>query len=275
MKAFILALTTLVTMSVNADSQVISFLLRELSQNFDTTVQAEIVKTLKDYTTDSQVVSELQRTLSNPFGVSAVRIEAARSLAELGADRNIAQTIIKAHDQSRDITFRAEMLKCLYKHAPQDPRVRTVLLRNLKENHDDRIKMASAFALQETLEDMTTRNEIINLAENSFLTTNTRIALVKTLYHGMNNSEVRRSLERIALNQRDDINVRSAATRIISTQPPGRGYRNVLFDLITNSQSSQLKIRATSGLKFKLTEEDIIWLGLPVDPRTNLSRNPF
>ncbi|MCR9203656.1 MAG: hypothetical protein NXH75_03700, partial [Halobacteriovoraceae bacterium] len=123
MKAFIIALTTLVTMSVNADSQVISFLLRELSQNFDTTVQAEIVKTLKDYTTDSQVVSELQRTLTNPFGISAVRIEAARSLAELGADRNIAQAIIKAHDQSRDIFFRAEMLKCLYKHAPQDPRV--------------------------------------------------------------------------------------------------------------------------------------------------------
>lgn len=275
MKALLIALTTLVTFSVQADSQVISFLLRELSQNFDTSVQTEIIKTLKDYNSDSQVMTELQRTLNNPFGVAAVRIEAARSLSELAGDQSIAQAIIKAHDQSRDISFRAEMIKCLYKFAPVDARVRNVLLRNLKENHDDRIKVASAFALQESLGDIQTRNEVISLAENSFLTSNTRIALVKILYNGMNESEVRRALERIALNQRDDLNVRSAATRIISTQPPGRGYRNVLFDIITNSQSAQLKVRATSGLRFKLTEEDIIWLGLPVDPRTNLPRNPF
>ncbi|CAM9967730.1 unnamed protein product [Chrysoparadoxa australica] len=275
MKAVIVALATIITLSVKADSQVISFLLSELNRSFDTNVKTEIIKTLKDYNTDSQVVSDLKRILDNQFGMAAERIEAARSLAPLASDASLAQSIIRAHDQSRDIQFRADMVKCLYKYAPQDQRVKAVLLRNLRENHDERIKVASAFALQESLTDINTRNEIISLAENSWQNSNVRIALVKTLYHGMNDSEVRRALERIALNQGDDLNVRSAATRIIATQPPGRGYRNVLFDLITNSQSSQLKIRAASGLKFKLTEEDIQWLGLPIDPRTNSPRNPF
>lgn len=275
MKRIVAALTLLLTLSIQADSQVVSFLLREYSRTFDVNVQTEILKTLKDYTSDTQVVSELQRTLDNPFGVAQVRIEAARSLSQEAINSSIAQSIIRAHDQSRDVNFRAEMVKCLYKYAPQDSRVRNVLIQNIRGNHDDRIKMASAFALQESLGDANTRNELISLVESTFLSENTRVALVKALYREFRDSSVRNALERIALNQRDSLAVRSAATRVIATQPPGRGYRNTLFDLITNSNSTELKIRATSGLKFKLTEEDIIWLGLPIDPRTGEARYPF
>ncbi|MCF8059749.1 MAG: hypothetical protein K9K67_10655 [Bacteriovoracaceae bacterium] len=258
-----------------ADTQVISFLLNEINRSYDANVQRELVRTLKTYNQDQSVQQELINQLQNQFNFQQVRVEAARSLSNLTADTFITNAITRAHDQSTDIAFRAEMLKCLYLRAPIDLRVRNVLVQNIKQNHDRRIKEASAFALMNTLDDVGVRQELINLSQNQFLDTFIRIALVKTLYNGIKYPEVRSVIEGIALSNNQDLDLRGAATRVLSTFPKGRQNRSALFNLVANSQYPGLRSRAAAGLKFEMTEDDVRWLSLPVDPRSGLTRDPF
>jgi hypothetical protein len=271
----ILAITLLASPLALADNQTISFLLNNLNRSFDANVQQEILKTLRTYNGDFQVKNTLIGQLDNTLNFQNVRIEAARSLSSLAEQEDVMLALTRAHDRSSDITFRSEILKCLYKRAGLDSRIRNVLIQNLKGNHDYRIKEASAFGLINSLDDSFTRSEILNLAQNQFLGTQTRVALIKTLYHGIQYPEVRSTIEAIARNGSHDISVRSAATRVLSVFPKGRQNRSALFDLLANSQHTELRLRAASGLKFELTEDDIRWLKLPMDPRTGLSRYPF
>ena len=270
-----LVLSFLSSPAVVADNQTISFLLTNLNRSFDANVQQEILKTLRTYNQDQQVKNTLIGQLDNTLNFQNVRIEAARSLSSLAELEEVTLALTRAHDRSSDITFRAEILKCLYKRAGFDGRIRNVLIQNLKGNHDYRIKEASAFGLINSLDDAFTRNELLNLAQNSFLSSQTRIALIKTLYHGIQYPEVRTAIETIARNGSQEVSVRSAATRVLSVFPKGRQNRSALFDLLANSQHAELRLRAASGLKFELTEDDIQWLNLPMDPRTGLARYPF
>ena len=111
--------------------------------------------------------------------------------------------------------------------------------------------------------------------EDPFIKTNVRISLIKTLYRGIQYPEVRSIIEGIALANNQDINVRSAATRVLSTFPKGRQSRSALFNLVANSQYASIRATAAAGLKFEMTEEDVRWLSLPVDPRSGLVRDPF
>ena len=270
-----LAIVILSGPSALADNQTISFLLNNLNRSFDANVQQEILKTLRTYNQDAQVKNTLVGQLDNTMNFQNVRIEAARSLSNLTDSEDVTLALTRAHDRSSDVAFRSEMLKCLYKRAGSDPRIRNVLLQNIKGNHDYRIKEASAFGLITSLGDANTRNEIINLVQNQFVSTQVRIALVKTLYHGIQYPEVRSTIEALARNGSQDINLRSAATRVLSVFPKGRQSRSALFDLLANSQHAELRLRAASGLKFEMTEDDVKWLNLPMDPRTGLSRYPF
>jgi hypothetical protein len=261
--------------SLLADAQVIGFLLGELNRTYDANVQQELVRTLKSYNQDQSVQQELIGQLQNTRNFQNVRVEAARSLSTLTADTSVSNAIIRAHDQSTNIIFRSELLKCLYLRAPSDLRVRNVLIQNIKQNNDYRIKEASAFALMNALDDVGVRQELINLAQNQFIKTNVRISLIKTLYRGIQYPEVRSIIEGIALANNQDINVRGAATRVLSTFPKGRQSRSALFNLVANSQYASIRATAAAGLKFEMTEEDVRWLSLPVDPRSGLVRDPF
>lgn len=258
-----------------ADAQVISTLINELNRSFDANVQKELVRTLKTYNQNSDVRYALLNQLNNTANFHQVRIEAARSLSNLVSDNNVSQAIIRAHDSSQDVVFRSELLKCLYQHAPQNQRVRQVLIRNIQGNHDERIKTASAFALMMSLDDNSTRSELLNLVRNRFLSTNVRTAIIKTLYNGINYSEVRSTIQNIALDANEDINLRGHATRVLSIFPQGRAQRSALFNLLANSQHSNIRAQAARGLKLQMTEEDVRWLSLPTDPRSGLSRDPF
>lgn len=271
---FVAVLFTLCSQAFG-DNQTISFLISSLNRSFDANVQTEILKTLRNYNQDPTVKSTLINELSNSVNFQSVRIEAARSLSSLAEDQNVMLALTRAHDTSNDIFFRSQILKCLYKRAPLDGRIRSVLIQNLRGNHDLRIKEASAFALQASMDDAFTRNEVITLVQNNFLSIQTRTALIKTLYHAIQFPEVRSVIENIARDGSQDISLRSAATRVISVFPKGRQSRSALFDLLANSQHAELRLRAAAGLKFEMTEDDIRWLQLPTDPRSGLSRYPF
>lgn len=258
-----------------ADSQVISTLLNELNRSFDATVQRELVKTLRTYNQDSGVRYALLGQLNNTMNYHNVRIEAARSLSNLVENSEVSQALIRAHDTSQDVVFRAEILKSLYLLAPRDQRVRQVLIRNIQGNHDERIKVASAFALMKTIDDTTVRQELTNLARNRFLSANVRTAILKSLYHGISYPEIRSVVQGIALDSNEDIDLRGSATRILSIFPQGRAQRSALFNILSNSQHASLRAKAASGLKLQMTEEDVRWLSLPTDPRSGLSRDPF
>ncbi len=258
-----------------ADSQVINTLINELGRSFDPNVQTELVRTLKSYNQSSDVRYALLNQLNNGMNFQNVRIEAARSLSNLISFQEVSQALINAHDSSQDAYFRSEMIKTLYLYAPQSQRVRQVLISNLQGNHDERIKIASAFALKKSLDDGNTRQQLLNLVRNRFLSTNVRTELLKSLYNGISYSEVRNAIQNIALDGSEDINLRGAATRIISVAPQSRSQRSALFNLLANSQHASLRAQAASGLKLQMTEEDVRWLGLATDPRTGLGRNPF
>lgn len=258
-----------------ADAQVISTLINELNRSYDANVQRELVRTLKTYNQNSDVRYALLNQLNNSMNYPQVRIEAARSLSNLVSDNTVSQAIIQAHDSSQDVVLRSELLKCLYQHAPQNLRVRQVLIQNIQGNHDERIKTASAFALMMSLDDSNTRSQLLNLVRNRFLNANVRAAIIKTLYNGISYSEIRNTIQNIALDGNEDLNLRGSATRVLSVFPQGRAQRSALFNLLANSQHANIRAQAARGLKLQMTEEDVRWLGLPVDPRSGLSRDPF
>lgn len=274
---FLLSVLIALTFSAQtlADSQVIRTLINELNRSFDTNVQKELVRTLRTYNDNSNVRRALLDQLNNNMNFQEVRIAAARSLSNQVSRNEVSQAIIRAHDTSQDVYFRSEILKCLYLEAPGNQRVREVLIRNIQGNHDERIKVASAFALMNSVDKSSTRRELLNLVTNRFLSSNVRTAIMKTLYNGISYNDVRNTIQNIALDGNEDINLRGSATRVLSISPQSRSQRSALFNILANSQHSSLRAQAASGLKLQMTEEDVRWLMLPVDPRSNLSRNPF
>lgn len=265
----------MLSFSTYADGKVISYLLNELNRGLDQTVKSSIIRTLGEYNNDPLVLETLKRKLSDPYTPTKQRIEAARSLSSRGEESSVSQLIIRAHDQSRNIPFRAEMIRCLYKYAPSNLNVRKVLVDNIKGNNDIMIKEASAFALHSSLEDQRTRDEVIVLSESSYLSIRTRVSLIKTLFHDISRKETEDTLIRIARSLNTPIEIRSAATRVLATKPLTRSNRNLLFNVLSSTNETAIIMRAVKGLSFKITEEDIRWLNLPKDPRSGFPRYFF
>jgi len=234
-----------------------------------------MVKTLGNFDSDSSVNSFLQNTLNDQNEYQVVRVQAAYELSDMTDDLTIRNAIIRAHDRSTDVSFRAAMLKSLYTCAQKDQRLWNVLIGNLQANHDYRIQEASAFALQNGLNNQSIRAALIQTADSPFKAIETRVAAIKALYHGLSTPEVRNKIESIVRNGGNPIEVRSAATRVLSLVTNSRQSRSALFDLVANSSYSELKTRAVAGLKFQMSEEDVAWLQLSTDPRSGLQRSPF
>lgn len=270
-----LLFVTLISSNVFADTNTITFLQNEFYRTSDPLLKREMIKTLGNFDSDSNVASFLQNTLNDLNEYHVVRIQAAYELSNLTDDINIRNAIIRAHDRSSDISFRAAMLKSLYNCAQNDQRLWNVLINNLRANHDYRIQEASAFALQNGLNNQNIRLALMQTADSPFKAKETRVAAIKTLYHGLNNPEVRNKIENILRNANNPIEVRSAATRVLSLVTNSRQSRSALFDLVANSAYTELRTRAVAGLKFQMNEEDVAWLQLSIDPRSGLQRSPF
>jgi hypothetical protein len=274
-KLIIFVLFFVGTISTQADSAVTNFLLTELNRNFDANVQTEIVKTLGSYTAQQNVQNALFNIILEPRYNSRVRAQAAYSVSKMTAEQRVLNTILRAHDRSRDLWLRAKFLEAIYPSVLNNQKVLTVLKNNLIQNHDPLVQQASAFSLGKNIEDAQIKSFLIQRSESPFLNENVRIEIIKSLYTVLRDQPVKATLQRIAMGPQNSPKIRSAATRVLATGPKTRSSRQALFDLLSLSGSIEIRQQAAAGLKFELTEDDVKWMRLVKDPRSGLLRNPF
>ena len=261
--------------SLQADPTTVNFLINEYNRNFDISVKSEILKTLKDFSQQANVQSVLMNTLSNERNFTNLRLQAAYSLSAQTKDSFVLNQILRAHDRSRDLNFRAGLLESIYPAVASNLKVTNVLKNNLLQNHDPTIQQASAFSLGKNIEQPQIKSFLMERSESPFLADNVRIEILKSFYTQLNDPKIKDYLQRVALSPRYSEAMRSAATRILATAPKTRSSRQTLFDLLSRSQFSTIKAQAAAGLRFELSEEDIQWMRLSTDPRSGTSRDPF
>ena len=261
--------------SLQADPTTVNFLINEYNRNFDISVKSEILKTLKDFSQQANVQSVLMNTLSNERNFTNLRLQAAYSLSAQTKDSFVLNQILRAHDRSRDLNFRAGLLESIYPAVASNLKVTNVLKNNLLQNHDPTIQQASAFSLGKNIEQPQIKSFLMERSESPFLADNVRIEILKSFYTQLNDPKIKDYLQRVALSPRYSEAMRSAATRILATAPKTRSSRQTLVDLLSRSQFSTIKAQAAAGLRFELSEEDIQWMRLSTDPRSGTSRDPF
>ena len=275
MKAFFATLAMVASLMAQADSQTINFLFQQYYANGDLQVRQELLKTARDYTADSTARRELMSILSNRNEIRELRQEAARSLSMVATRNDVERALTQAHDMSTDIDLRATILRSLYKAAPSSRKIKNVLINNILQNHDVRIKKASAFALMNSLSSSAERRNIMLALQNRAENVEVRVELLKLLHKSMGTSTVKNQIEAMAMDSNEAIEVRTAAARIMTLFPISRSSRNSLFRLVAQSQHPSIRKAAASGLKFRLNEADIKWLYLDKIPGTERERNPF
>jgi len=274
-KLFICLTFCLSAKLVFADTATVNFLINEYSKSANVELQIEILKTLGSYKGNPQVQATLISVISNPRLSSKLRVQSAFSLSEQTSDRSILSTILRAHDNSRDLWLRAKLLEAIYPSVLEDQKVRSVLMNNLVQNHDPLIQQASAFSLGKNIADPSIKLFLIERSESPFLRDNVRVEILKSFYTQLSDPRIMTTLNNIALSGQEPVSVRSAATRVLATAPKTRSSRQSLFDLLSRSSFESIRKQAAAGLKFELTEEDVNWMRLSVDPRSGLKRDPF
>lgn len=265
----------LASTSVFANSNTTRLLLREVQYSADTPVRVSAVDTLRDFLTDSDVERTLLSVLENIGEDRQVRMAAVKALSTQGDEKKIYDTIVRAHDQSNDTVFRATCLQALYKAAPRNNQVQRGLISNLLNAPSVEIRRASAFGLMASTSDRTAADALTNVALNPRNDVRQRIEAIKSLYAKSTDSRLRGNIQAIAENGADNLEVRVAAVRFMTTFPQGTRARNVLERLIELGGNSSVRSMAAQAIRFNLRENDVRWFHLPVDPRGNISRDPF
>jgi hypothetical protein len=250
-------------------------LINQFYRQGDTLIRSEILKSLRDYNADELVKNTLINILTGLQYESTLRVQAARSLAQRAHEPDVKNAITRVHDQSVDIYLRKGMLETLYKAVPQDANIRNVLLSNLTQNHDYRIKMASSFALMAAAQNENVQSTLIYVIRNSNQSSQVRIESLKSLFSAKASPKVRSLISEVAMGSHYPSEVRVAAIRMIAALPQSRQFSGQLQEILNYSQHNSLRQAAAKCLRFRLDESDIRWLHLPVNPYTRGERDPF
>lgn len=265
----------LLSSSVFADSNTIRLLLREVQYSSDTPVRVSAIDTLRDFTTDGDVERTLLNVLGNVGEERSVRMAAVKALSPKAADRNIYDVIVRAHDQSNDTEFRALCLQAMYLAAPRNNQIQRGLISNLLNAPAVEIRRAAAFGLMASTSDRNASDALANVALNPRNDVRQRIEAIKSLYSKSTDSRLRTSVQGIAENAADNLDVRVAAIRFMTTYPQGTRARNVLERLIEIGDNTSVRAMAAQSIRFNLREADVRWFHLSVDPRGDIVRDPF
>jgi hypothetical protein len=265
----------LVTTSVFANSNTTRLLLREVQYSADTPVRISAVDTLRDFLSDSDVERTLLNVVQNVGEDRLVRMASVKALSTVASERKIYDVIVRAHDQSNDTAFRATCLQALYKAAAKSSQIQRGLISNLLNAPAVEIRRASAFGLMQSTSDRTASDALTNVAMNPRNDVRQRIEAIKSLYAKSTDSRLRGNIQAIAENGSDNLEVRVAAVRFMTTFPQGTRARNVLERIIELGGNSSVRAMAAQAIRFNLRENDVRWFHLSVDPRGNISRDPF
>lgn len=265
----------LLSTSVFANSNTIRLLLREIQYSTDTPVRVSAVDTLRDFTTDGDVKRTLLRVIENVGEDRLVRMAAVKALASQADDRTIYQTITRAHDQSADTEFRATCLQAMYLAATKNNQIQRGLIANLLNAPAVEIRRAAAFGLMSSTGDRAVRDALTSVALNMRNDVRHRVEAIKSLYARSTDSRLRQNIQNIVENNGDNLTVRVAAIRYMTTFPQGTRARNVLERLIEIGNNSSVRSMAAQAIRFNLREADVRWFHLTTDPRGNFSRDPF